>query len=95
MKKGIKARITRCTMLPQVEILLGNNRNLFIKLKVVRCRELRCVYLYIPSHYAYTTCQDAPARVKSFLKLKSLVNKVHLEVKSVSTTTICENLSIH
>jgi len=42
----------------------------FTKLKALKYRELRNTYPHLPSHYAYTACQDASARVKSFNKLK-------------------------
>jgi len=49
---------------------LENNIKSFIKLKAKVYRKLRGMYLELPSHYAYTVCQDATTRVKSFLKLK-------------------------
>jgi len=42
----------------------------FAKLKALKYRELRHLYPHLPSHYAYTACQDASARVKSFNKLR-------------------------
>lgn len=87
------ARIDRCPRCGSPGYLVADHR----ELKAVRCRELRSVCLHLPSHYAYTACQDAFTRVKSFLKLKKkgLVNKEHLEVKSIPTMTICGNRSIH
>ncbi|MEM4032822.1 MAG: transposase [Zestosphaera sp.] len=58
----------------------------FTKLKAVKYRELRSTYPHLPSHYAYTACQDASARAKSFLKLKKrgLTNSEYPEVRNVS-----------
>jgi len=42
----------------------------FTRLKALKYRELRSLYPQLPSHYAYTACQDASTRVKSFLRLK-------------------------
>lgn len=44
----------------------------FTKLKALKYREMRNLYLHIPSHYAYTACQDASTRAKSFTRLKRL-----------------------
>ena len=49
---------------------LENNIKSFTKLKAEVYRELRSMYPELPSHYAYTVCQDITIRVKSFLKLK-------------------------
>ena len=58
----------------------------FIRLKALKYSELRRLYPHLPSHYAYTACQDAAARVKSFLRLKkkSLTNREYPEVRRVS-----------
>jgi IS605 OrfB family transposase len=40
----------------------------FTKLKALKYGELRSLYPQLPSHYAYTACQDASTRVKSFFK---------------------------
>nr|WP_232216701.1 transposase [Desulfurococcus amylolyticus] len=58
----------------------------FTRLKALKYRELRSLYPHLPSHYAYTACQDASARAKSFLRLKKkgLVEREHPEVNSVS-----------
>jgi len=58
----------------------------FIRLKALKYRELRSLYPQLPSHYAYTVCQDTSARAKSFLRLKKhgLTVREHPEVKSVS-----------
>jgi len=42
----------------------------FTKLKAVKYQEMRRKYPDLPSHYVYTACQDASARVKSFLAVK-------------------------
>ncbi len=42
----------------------------FTRLKALKYRELRSLYPQLPSHYAYTACQDASTRVKSFFKRK-------------------------
>ena len=58
----------------------------FTKLKALKYRELRSLYPQLPSHYAYTACQDASTRAKSFLKLKKkgLAKKDYPEVNGVS-----------
>ncbi|WP_350309091.1 RNA-guided endonuclease InsQ/TnpB family protein [Ignisphaera cupida] len=58
----------------------------FTRLKALKYRELRNLYPQLPSHYAYTACQDASTRAKSFLKLrkKGLVEREYPEVNSVS-----------
>jgi len=59
----------------------------FTRLKALKYRELRYLYPQLPSHYAYTACQDVSTRVKSFLRLKKkglakrdypLVNRVSI-----------------
>lgn len=44
------------------------------------------MYPHLPSHYAYTACQDAVTRVKSFMKRKEkgLARKEQPEVRRVS-----------
>jgi len=63
-----------------------NDIKSFIKLKAMKYRELRSIYPHLPSHYAYTACQDASTRAKSFLKLRkgNLTNREYPEVRSVS-----------
>jgi IS605 OrfB family transposase len=58
----------------------------FTKLKALKYRESRSLYPQLPSHYAYTACQDASTRAKSFLRLKKkgLAKKDYPEVKKVS-----------
>jgi IS605 OrfB family transposase len=40
----------------------------FTRLRALKYRELRSLYPQLPSHYAYTACQDASTRVRSFNK---------------------------
>jgi len=47
-----------------------NDISSFIRLKALKYYEMRKLYPHLPSHYAYTACQDAAARAESFLKLK-------------------------
>jgi len=58
----------------------------FTRLKALKYRELRYLYPQLPSHYAYTACQDASTRVRSFLKRrrKGLARKDYPEVNRVS-----------
>ncbi|MDK6028292.1 transposase [Ignisphaera sp. 4213-co] len=58
----------------------------FTKLKALKYRELRGLYQHLPSHYAYTACQDASARVRGFLRLKrlGLAKKEYPEIRKVS-----------
>lgn len=49
---------------------VSNNVRSFTRLKALKYRELRNLYPQLPSHYAYTACQDAAARAKSFLRLR-------------------------
>jgi hypothetical protein len=58
----------------------------FTKLKASKYRELRSLYPQLPSHYAYTACQDASTRVKSFSKRrrKGLARRDYPEVNRVS-----------
>jgi IS605 OrfB family transposase len=58
----------------------------FTKLKASKYRELRSLYPQLPSHYAYTVCQDVSTRVKSFLKRrrKGLAGRDYPEVRRVS-----------
>jgi len=65
---------------------VGNNIRSFTRLKALKYREMRSLYLQLPSHYVYTACQDASIRAKSFLRLKrlGLVEREYPEVKRVS-----------
>jgi transposase len=58
----------------------------FTRLKALKYRELRSQYPQLPSHYAYTSCKDASARAKSFLRLKKkgLAESDYPEVNRVS-----------
>jgi len=47
-----------------------NNIDSFTRLKALKYREIRGLYPHLPSHYAYTACQDASTRAKSFLELR-------------------------
>ena len=40
-----------------------NEINSFVKLKSEKYKSLRKLYLQLPSHYAYTVCQDSALRV--------------------------------
>jgi hypothetical protein len=42
----------------------------FVRLRALKYLELRSSYPQLPSHYAYTACQDAATRAKSFLRLR-------------------------
>ena len=63
-----------------------NNIRSFIRLRAMKYREMRSLYPQLPSHYAYTACQDASTRAKSFLRLKKLgsAEKAYPEVRRVS-----------
>jgi len=58
----------------------------FTKLKALKYHKMRSLYPQLPSHYVYTACQDASARVKSFLRLKKrgLAKREYPEVRKVS-----------
>jgi IS605 OrfB family transposase len=58
----------------------------FTKLKALKYGELRSLYPQLPSHYAYTACQDASTRTKSFFKRrkKGLAKKDYPVVNRVS-----------
>ena len=63
------------------QLVLYASKNLiwsFTKLKSLKYRELRAMYPQLPSHYAYTACQDAATRVKSFYRCK--VNQLAEEI---------------
>jgi len=53
-----------------VEFAYASGISSFTKLKSAKYQEMRHKYPDLPSHYAYTACQDASARVKSFLAKK-------------------------
>jgi transposase len=58
----------------------------FTRLKAERYREVRSLYPQLPSHYAYTACQDAAERAHSFLRLRRMgrARKAYPEVRGVS-----------
>jgi transposase len=58
----------------------------FTKLKTLKYGELRSLYPQLPSHYAYTACQDASTRTKSFFKRRKrgLAKKDYPVVNRVS-----------
>jgi len=65
---------------------VNNNITKFTRLKAERYREVRSLYSQLPSHYAYTACQDAAERAHSFLKLKRMgrARKPYPEVRNMS-----------
>jgi IS605 OrfB family transposase len=65
---------------------VDNNITKFTRLKAERYREVRSLYPQLPSHYAYTACQDAAERSHPFLKLRRMgkARKPHPEVRGVS-----------
>jgi transposase len=69
-----------------VAYAVENGVTSFVKLKALKYLELRSLYPQLPSHYAYTACQDAAVRSKSFLKLRrrGLARKDRPEVREVS-----------
>jgi transposase len=74
-------------MVEQLVLYAARNKlTSFTRLKALKYRELRSLYPQLPSHYAYTTCQDASTRAKSFLKLKKrgLTRRGYPEVNRVS-----------
>jgi len=66
----------------------------FTRLRTLKYRELRALYPQLPSHYAYTACQDASTRAKSFLRLKKrgLAEKEYPEVRSISIWLVDHSL---
>ena len=65
---------------------VNDNITKFTRLKAERYRDVRSLYPQLPSHYAYTACQDAAERAHSFLRLKRMgrARKPYPEVRSVS-----------
>jgi len=65
---------------------VNNNINKFTRLRAERYRDVRSLYPQLPSHYAYTACQDAAERAHSFLRLRKMgrARKAYPEVRSVS-----------
>jgi len=64
-----------------------NEIDSFVKLKALKYREIRSMYPHLPSHYAYTTCQDASTRAKSFLELRE-EGRARKELPEVRRITI-------
>jgi IS605 OrfB family transposase len=58
----------------------------FTRLKALKYGELRSLHPQLPSHYAYTACQDASTRAKSFFKRRKRgsAKRDYPEVKKVS-----------
>jgi len=69
-----------------VDYGFGNDIDSFTRLKRDKYRGLRGRFPQLPSHYIYTACQDASARIKSFKKLKKrrVAKTDKPEVKKVS-----------
>jgi len=65
---------------------VNNGITKFTRLKAEKYRDVRSLYPQLPSHYAYTACQDAAERAHSFLRLKKMgrARKAYPEVRSVS-----------
>jgi len=65
---------------------VDNNITKFTRLKAERYREARSLYPQLPSHYAYTACQDAAERAHSFLRMRKMgkARKAYPEVRGVS-----------
>jgi hypothetical protein len=65
---------------------VNNGITKFTRLKAERYREVRSLYPRLPSHYAYTACQDAAERAHSFLRMRKIgkARKPYPEVRSVS-----------
>ncbi|MFA4805179.1 RNA-guided endonuclease InsQ/TnpB family protein [Pyrococcus kukulkanii] len=73
-------------LLQTVLFAVQNGITSFVKLKAEKYSFLRKLYPQLPSHYAYTVCQDSALRVKSFLKRKKkgFAEKEYPEVRNVS-----------
>jgi len=65
---------------------VDNNITKFTRLKAEKYSEARSLHPKLPSHYAYTACQDAAERAHSFLKLRKMgrARKAYPEVRGVS-----------
>ena len=65
---------------------VDNGITKFTRLNAEKYREVRSLYPRLPSHYAYTACQDAAERAHSFLRMKKMgrARKPYPEVRSVS-----------
>ncbi len=53
-----------------VPYAVGEEIKSFTALRAAKYNELRSMHTELPSHYAYTACQDAAARSKSFLRMR-------------------------
>jgi len=65
---------------------INNGITKFTRLKAERYHDVRSLYPQLPSHYAYTACQDAAERAHSFLRLRRVgkARKAYPEVRGVS-----------
>ena len=75
------------------QLVLYASRNVirsFTKLKAQKYRELRSMYPHLPSHCAYTVCQDVATRVRSFYKSKicELAEEVLDELQTISDAVL-------
>ena len=70
-----------------VEFAYVNGISSFTRLKAVKYRDMRRKHPDLPSHYVYTACQDASARVKSFLAMKRR-GRAHTERPAVRRVSI-------
>jgi IS605 OrfB family transposase len=69
-----------------VAYAVENGVTSFVRLRALKYLELRSSYPQLPSHYAYTACQDAATRAKSFLRLRrrGLARGNYPEVRRIS-----------
>nr|WP_230952825.1 IS200/IS605 family accessory protein TnpB-related protein [Sulfolobus acidocaldarius] len=67
---------------------LRNNINSFTKLKAGIYRQERAKHHSLPSHYIYTACEDASARLKSYLKRRK-------QGKAYTDKPEIRNVSVH
>ena len=65
---------------------VDNGITKFTRLRAERYHDVRSLYPQLPSHYAYTACQDAAERAHSFLRMKKMgkARKAYPEVRDVS-----------
>jgi len=70
-----------------VKFVHENSISGFTRLKAVKYRDMRRKHPDLPSHYVYTACQDASARVKSFLAMKRR-GRAHTERPEVRRISI-------
>jgi len=75
-------------MVEQLTIYAVRNEiNSFVRLKASKYKEMRELYPHLPSHYAYTACQDAATRAESFLELRE-EGRARKELPEVRRITI-------